>query len=113
MADEKFDWMMVDCPFKSFLFRFLWRIFKLLSWPFYFIFARIRLRKISSLHEELAKSKRVDIFPLQGGGRGFMLVLNQKDALYFYQNGDHFSYDGCEIGEYEKGDVTIFDHLES
>ena len=41
-----------------------------------------------------------------------MLVIDQKDALYFYQDGDHFSYDGCEIGEYEKGEVTIFDNLE-
>lgn len=56
--------------------------------------------------------KRVEIHPLpSSGGRGFVIVLDNRFSLHFYQDGDHFYYDGCEIGEYEKGDVTIFDKL--
>ncbi|MEK7463255.1 MAG: hypothetical protein AAB621_02750 [Patescibacteria group bacterium] len=62
-------------------------------------------------HEVFSKVERVDIFPLQSGSRGFMIVLDQKTSLYFYQDGDHFVYDGFEMGEYEKGDITIFDNL--
>lgn len=58
-----------------------------------------------------ATAKRVDIFPLTSGERGFVLMLNKNTALYFYQDGDHFIYDGFEVGEYDGGDVTIFDHL--
>jgi len=62
-------------------------------------------------HEAFSNIKRVDIFPTAAGGRGFILVLDKKTALYFYQNGDHFIYDGFELGEYDGGDVTIFDGL--
>ena len=40
-----------------------------------------------------------------------MIVIDRSTALYFYQDSDHFKYDGFEIGEYEKGDVTIFDNF--
>jgi len=63
-------------------------------------------------HEAFSKTKRIDIFPSGSGGRGFMIVIDRKTALYFYQDGDHFVYDGFEMGEYEKGDVTIFDGIE-
>lgn len=62
-------------------------------------------------HEIFSKIGRVDLFPFQSGHRGFMMVLDGKTALYFYQDGDHFSYDGFEMGEYEKGDITIFDNI--
>lgn len=53
--------------------------------------------------------KRVDIVPSKSGFRGFQLILDQSTALYFYQDGDHFVYDGFEAGDYEKGNVTVFD----
>src|SRR3989338_6423090 len=43
------------------------------------------------LHEAFAKTDRIDLFPLNSSrGRGFLLVLDQKTALYFYQDGDKF-----------------------
>jgi len=62
-------------------------------------------------HEVFSSVERVDIFPTAAGGRGFIFVLDKKTALYFYQDGDHFVYDGFEIGDYDGGDVTIFDGL--
>lgn len=56
--------------------------------------------------------ERIDIQPLSGaGGRGFIIYLDCKLSLHFYQEGDRFYYDGLEIGEYEKGEVTVFDRL--
>lgn len=52
----------------------------------------------------------VDIVPTKTGGRGFRIVIDKKLSLYFYQDGKHFYYDGWEVGEYEDGDITIFDH---
>ncbi len=63
------------------------------------------------LHDVFSKTEKIDIFSNMDNERGFILVLNRQTALYFYQNGNHFKYDGFEIGEYDKGDVTIFDHL--
>lgn len=62
-------------------------------------------------HELFSNVERLDIIPTQSETRGFIMILDGQTALYFYQNGDHFSYDGYEMGEYDKGDVTIFDHL--
>lgn len=62
-------------------------------------------------HAVFSKVKRVDLLPLRSSCRGFMVVLDEKTALYFYQDGDHFIYDGFEMGEYDKGDVTIFDGI--
>jgi len=59
--------------------------------------------------ELFSKVGRVDILPSASGLRGFILVLDRKTALYFCQDGDHFVYDGFEMGRYDKGDVTIFD----
>lgn len=64
-------------------------------------------------HSLFANSERVDIIPSNSGKRGFQIVINSSTALYFYQDGDHFVYDGWESGEYEKGDVTIFDNLDN
>ena len=60
-------------------------------------------------HELFKKSERIDIAPSKSGLRGFQLIIDGSTALYFYQDGDHFVYDGFEGGEYGKGDVTIFD----
>ena len=61
------------------------------------------------LHEVFYNSKRIDIFQTASNKRGFILIIDQQTALYFYQNNDHFEYDGFEMGQYDKGDVTIFD----
>lgn len=66
------------------------------------------------LHQVFHQVKRVDLIPFlpsQHSRRGFMIVLDRKTALYFYQDGDHFIYDGFEMGEYDKGDVAVFDNL--
>lgn len=60
-------------------------------------------------HGLFSKTNRIDIFPIESGYRGFIIVIDRKTALYFYQDGNHFVYDGYEMGEYEKGDVTVFD----
>lgn len=60
-------------------------------------------------HKLFQRVGRVDIAPSGSGERGFQLILNGNTALYFYQEEDHFIYDGFEIGDYEKGEVTIFD----
>ncbi|MFH1162362.1 MAG: hypothetical protein V1696_03790 [Candidatus Jorgensenbacteria bacterium] len=63
------------------------------------------------LHDIFSGVERVDIVPYQPGSRGFMIILDRHTALYFNQNGNHFAYDGFEVGEYSGGDVTIFDNL--
>lgn len=62
-------------------------------------------------HALFANAQKVDVIPFESGEGGFKFILNRSTALYFYQDGDHFVYDGWETGEYEKGEVTIFDHL--
>ena len=61
-------------------------------------------------HKLFEKVSKVDIIPSTSGQRGFILVLDRTTALYFYQDGDHFAYDGFEVGDYDKGDITIFDN---
>jgi hypothetical protein len=63
-------------------------------------------------HDVFSKVKRVDIFPAKNGLRGFIIILDNKTGLYFFQDGDHFSYDGYELGNYKKGDVTLFDRID-
>lgn len=63
------------------------------------------------LHEVFSGVRTVDLFPYRGNSRGFILVLDRQTALFFNQNGGQFVYDGWEMGEYVKGDVTIFDGL--
>lgn len=92
---------------------FFWKLKRIILWPYYHFYIKIKLKKISLLHDELSKKRRVDIFPGYGNGRGFIIIFDQKEALYFNQDGDHFVYDGCETGEYEKGNVTIFDNIKN
>ncbi len=61
------------------------------------------------LHDAFARTATIDIVPSASGQRGFTLILDQSTAFYFYQEGDHFSYDGYELGPYAPGDVTVFD----
>ena len=70
-------------------------------------------KRIDSAMDLFKGVKRIDIHPLSGGSsRGFIITLDRKLSLYFYQNGDSFNYDGFEMGEYDKGDVTIFNKLD-
>ena len=69
-------------------------------------------KKIDFANNLFKKVKRIDIHPLSSqGGRGFIIILDRKLSLHFYQNGDSFYYDGFEIGKYNKGNVTVFDKL--
>jgi len=76
---------------------------------------RMKINQVvfEDLHEIFHKTETIDIFPVAGNSRGFILVLDRQTAIFFYQDGDHFSYDGFEMGQYVKGDVTIFDDLKS
>jgi len=62
-------------------------------------------------NELFFNASRIDLVPLRSGSRGFQIILDNKTSLYFYQDGDHFTYDGSEVGEYDNGDVTLFDDL--
>lgn len=60
----------------------------------------------------LFQNKKIHLQPLSGQrGRGFIISLDNKMTLWFFQNGDHFTFDGFEIGEYADGDVTLFDGM--
>ena len=60
--------------------------------------------------ELFGKAKRIDFQPLSGtSGRGLIITLDQKLSLWFFQDGDNFKFDGYEMGEYNKGEVTVFD----
>ena len=60
-------------------------------------------------HALFAKTERIDVVPSRSTMRGFQLVIDSILSLYFVQDGDHFVYDGFELGPYEDGDVTVFD----
>ncbi|SRR6056297_612101 len=53
---------------------------------------------------------KIDIQPLSGGTRGFIITVDNKLTLWFYQDGNHFKFDGIEMGDYDDGDVTVFDN---
>ena len=63
------------------------------------------MRHANALFDEAS----VDIVLTKTGGRGFQIIVDNKFSLYFYQDGKHFKYDGWEVGEYEDGDITVFD----
>ncbi len=73
--------------------------------------AGLNPQKITQAQKIFGDAERIDIFPLRGGHRGFIIVLDNKLSLHFYQDGDHFHYDGFEMGKYQDGDVTVFDSL--
>lgn len=59
------------------------------------------------LHQALSEFEHVYVIPSKSGIRGFRLVLDDEIALYFFQNDDHFEYDGWEVGKYNKGKSTL------
>lgn len=72
----------------------------------------VHFRMIDTAQQLFQNTDSIDVHPISGAdGRGFVLVLDRRLSLWFFQDGDHFVYDGFEIGEYEKGDVTIFDRV--
>lgn len=72
----------------------------------------VKYKDIDYTARLFGKAKRIDIFPLpSSNGRGFVIILDNQLSLHFYQDGNHFYYDGYEIGEYENGDITVFDNL--
>lgn len=70
--------------------------------------------KLSEKAQDLfLETKTVELHPLTSSmGRGYSLVIDRKLALFFYQDGDHFVYDGYESGESNPGNVQVFDRLE-
>jgi hypothetical protein len=62
---------------------------------------------------DIFEGTKIHIEPLSGSSRGFIITLDNKLSLWFLQDGDHFEFDGIEMGEYEDGDVTVFDNLKS
>ncbi len=67
-------------------------------------------RKVKYATKLFESANRIDITPLPSrNGRGFIICLDNKLSIFFYQENDHFYFDGLEIGEYENGDVTVFD----
>lgn len=62
-------------------------------------------------HALFEGTQTIDIVPSVSNSRGFQLIIDRQTALYFYQDGEHFVYDGFEMGQYDKGQVTIFDSL--
>ena len=81
------------------------------------IFMRYASREQSVDYQDLeramklfSQAKRIDFRPLSGmNGRGLIIFLDQKLSLWFFQDGDHFTFDGYEMGPYDKGEVTVFD----
>lgn len=83
---------------------------------FFKLFAKninLNNKKIDFATKLFGDANRIDIQPLSGSSRGFIIYIDNKLSLWFYQDGDHFIYDGFEMGEYENGDVTIFDGIKS
>lgn len=66
---------------------------------------------LDKAHALFEGTQTIDIVPSASSSRGFQLIIDRQTALYFYQDGDHFTYDGFEMGEYDKGDVMIFDNI--
>lgn len=61
---------------------------------------------------KLFKDSKIHIQPLSGvAGRGFIVFIDNKLSLWFNQDGDCFKYDGFEMGEYDDGEVTVFDGI--
>lgn len=72
----------------------------------------INQKKLDYAESLFRDCQRIDIQPLRSRRRGFILTLDNKLTLWFYQDGDHFTFDGYEMGEYENGEVTVFDNLD-
>ncbi|MEK7065330.1 MAG: hypothetical protein AAB963_02700 [Patescibacteria group bacterium] len=69
---------------------------------------------MSRLNIPWHKKLILKFFPLQplsgNDGRGFIIFVDNKISFWFFQDGDHFKYDGFEMGEYGDGNVQVFDN---
>ena len=95
----------------SWLTRFL--ISFALPWGFARLAREVRAPGVAAskkAHAFFAGAGRIDVVPLRSELRGFRLIIDSVLSIYFIQDGDHFAYDGFELGCYsDEGDVTIFD----
>ena len=58
----------------------------------------------------LFDGRKIKIEKSAGDQRGFILIIDNKLSLWFYQDGDSFKFDGYEMGPYDEwGDITVFD----
>lgn len=74
---------------------------------------KLNPNKIDYAFKLFEGAKRIDIQSLPSRtGRGFVIYIDNELSLHFYQKGDTFYFDGFEMGEYENGDVQVFDNLE-
>ena len=71
----------------------------------------INPQKLNYAEKLFRDCRRIDIEPLGDSSRGFILFLDNKLSLWFYQDGEHFIFNGYEIGEYDDCEVTVFDNL--
>jgi len=90
---------------------FLLKYFPKIAFRYFAKKMDINDRLLTQANDVFSNIKKVDFEPYMSGSRGFIIILDRKLALYFNQDGDHFAYDGFEMGEYDKGDVTIFDKI--
>ena len=100
LKELKFPW------YKKFLMRFFPKTFLKISADD----LGLEGRKID-LAYKLFDDAKVHIEPLSGESRGFIITLDGKLSLWFLQDGNHFKFDGIEMGEYDDGEVTVFDEL--
>jgi len=68
-------------------------------------------KKIDYAEKLFSGCQRIDIQPLSGSSRGFIITLDNKFSMWFFQDGDRFIYDGFETGTYDDGEITVFDNL--
>ena len=91
--------------------KFLLKFHPKLAIPIYLKKMGVENPVFDKVHEAFFKTERIDFFP-SVAGRGFVLVVDRRTALFFYQKGYHFVYDGYEMGKYNKGDVRVLDDIE-
>lgn len=65
--------------------------------------------KYEKLHEIFFNAKSIDLERPNSGTRELIITIDRNTRLFFYQDGNTFSYDGFEYGKYEKGDVSALD----
>ena len=110
--DEELEGMKIDYSIIPWYERLLMRFSPKLFLKLHASKLDIKTDKIDLAYKLFGEAARIDIQPLSGtGGRGFIISLDNKFTLWFYQDGDHFKFDGIEMGEYENGEVTVFDGL--
>lgn len=55
----------------------------------------------SEAHKVFSSVKRIEFYPIDTDKEpGWMIILDQKLSLWFYQKDNNWTYDGFEIGDY-------------